>query len=235
MSSDRKEIIALGGGGFSDDRDPALDTYILEQSGVRTPAIAFVGTASGDSDRYLAKFYARFAQLDCRPSHLALFGRVPDLREFIAAQDVLFVGGGNTKSMLAAWAGWGLAEILRAAWEAGTLLSGTSAGAICWFEQAVTDSGAGDLGVLDGLGFLPGSCCPHYDGESERRAGYHALVEGGEIAPGVALDDGLALHYRGDKLWRVVSQRPDARALRVECVAGAARETPLDAERVDPS
>jgi peptidase E len=234
MSSDRRQIVALGGGGFSEEKDPALDRYILETSGVERPAIAFLGTASGDSERYIAKFYARFVQLDCRPSHVALFGRVPDLREFVAAQDVVFVGGGNTKSMLAAWRGWDLPEILREAWEAGTVLSGISAGAICWFDRGVTDSGAGHLSALDCLGLLPGSCCPHYDGESARQAAYHAMLEGGQVAAGVALDDGAAVHYRGDKPWRVVSQRPDARALRVECRDGVVRETPLEVERVDP-
>jgi peptidase E len=98
-----------------------------------------------------------------------IFKRTPDLRAFLLNQDVIYVGGGNTKSMLVVWRDWGLPELLREAWEKGIVLTGVSAGAICWFEQGVTDSWAGELRPFDCLGFLPGSCCPHYDGEGNRR------------------------------------------------------------------
>jgi len=223
----KRQIIALGGGGFSEDRDHALDRYLLEQTGAPRPAITFIGTASGDSERYHAKFYAAFARLECRMSHLTLFGRAPDVRKHIAEQDIVFVGGGNTKSMLAVWREWGLPELLREAWQRGTLLCGTSAGAICWFEQGVTDAAAAGLGALDCLGLLPGSCCPHYDGEAERRPAYQRLVSSGEVPPGIAIDDGAAVHFVDDKPWRVVSPRPDASAYRVECAAGTVTETSL--------
>ena len=223
----KRQIVALGGGGFSEDRDHALDRYLLEQSGVDRPAITFLGTASGDSERYHAKFYAAFARYECRMSHVTLFGRAPDLRKHLEQQDVVFVGGGNTKSMLAVWREWGLPELLREAWQRGTLLCGISAGAICWFEQGVTDAAVAGLGALDGLGLLAGSCCPHYSGEEQRRPAYQRLISDGAIAPGIAIDDGAAVHFVDDKPWRVVSPRPDASAYRVERTGGAVTETPL--------
>lgn len=232
MSDREPQIIALGGGGFSDGRDPRLDVYVLEQARVSRPSISFVGTASGDSDRYLANFYSRFVQLDCKPTHLSLFRRAPELREHILAQDVIYVGGGNTKSMLAVWRDWGLPELLREAYLAGAVLAGISAGAICWFEQGVTDSVDGDLGPLDCLGILEGSCCPHYTGEPERRPSYHRLIASGEMRSGIAIDDGAAAHFSGGALKCVVAEREAAGACEVGVAEGAVRESPLSVERL---
>jgi peptidase E len=117
--------------------------------------------------------------------------------------------------MLALWREWGLDEILKRAWQQGVVLAGLSAGAICWFEQGVTDSVPGELGALDCLGLLPGSCCPHYDGEAERRPAYHRLVAEGTILPGFGIDDGAALHFVDQELKCIISSRPDARAYAV--------------------
>jgi peptidase E len=223
-----RQIIALGGGGFSmEPENPALDLYVLEQAAGPEPRVCFLPTASGDSERYIQSFYTAFSRYDCQPTHLSVFGRVSDLREALLGQDVIYVGGGNTKSMLGLWREWGVGEVLREAWEAGVVLAGVSAGAICWFEQGVTDSWAGKLSVLEGLGFLPGSCCPHYDGEADRRPTYHDLLSRGSIAPGYAADDGAALHFRDRELFRVVTSRPQAKAYRVQAVNGAAVEEAL--------
>lgn len=221
------QVIAIGGGGFTEGRDPGLDQYVLDQSGVRCPRIGFIGTASGDSDRNVANFYSRHVQLDCRPSHLALFRRTPDIAEWVAAQDIIFVGGGNTKSMLAAWAGWGLAELLRQAAGRGALLAGISAGAICWFETGITDSNAGVLGPLDCLGFLEGSCCPHYSLELERRPTYERLLLQGSIDPGVAIDDGAAVHFRDGKPFRVISGSQGMSAYQVLAKNGSVETTAI--------
>ncbi len=125
---------------------------------------------------------------------------------------------------------WELPEALRAAWEVGVVLAGLSAGAICWFEAGVTDAVAGRLSVVPGLGFLAGSCCPHYDGEPERRAAYHNFIGSGEIAAGIAIDDGAAAHLIGTELARVVASHPDATAYKVSVTAGTAVETPLPAQ-----
>ncbi len=210
------QIIALGGGGFSNASEPGLDTYLLDQTHKPDPRIGFIGTASGDSESYLLKFYSRFGKLDCRPSHLPLFRRTPDLESWILGQDLLFVGGGNTESMLGVWERWGLPEILRRAAEAGTILSGVSAGAICWFESGVTDSASHALGPMACLGFVADSCCPHYSGEAERRPSYERMVAKGEIASGYAIDDGAALHVTDGSPKRVVFGCADASVCRVE-------------------
>ena len=152
-----KQIIAMGGGGFSMEPDNlALDRYVLEQTDKSLPEVCFLPTASGDADSYLVKFYAAFAQLTCKPSHLSLF-RLPaaDLASFVFEKDVIYVGGGNTRSMLGLWREWGLDEILREAWNRGVVLAGLSVGAICWFEQGVTNSVPGRTETLTCLGLLP--------------------------------------------------------------------------------
>jgi peptidase E len=192
--------------------------------------VCFIGTAHGDADGGRLRFYAGFSRFSCRPTHLPLFARTPrDLESFVLEQDAIFVGGGNTRSMLAVWRDWGLDRHLRRAWERGVVLGGVSAGAICWFEQGVTDAVAGALTALDGLGLLAGSCCPHYDSERERRPTFRRLIARGALAAGVAADDGAALHYVDGRLWRAVSSRPRAGAYRVRRIAGRAVEKRLPA------
>jgi peptidase E len=224
------QIIALGGGGFSTEPDNlALDRYILEQSGKDRPEICFLPTASGDALDYIVRFYAAFTTLDCRPSHLTLIHpSTGDLEAFIFEKDILYVSGGNTRSMLAIWDGWGVTEILMKAWQTGVLLAGISAGAMCWFEQGITDSVPGRLSKMDCLGFLPGSCCPHFDGEADRRPTFHRLLSNDQILPGYGIDDGAALHLVDNKLLRVVSSRPQATAYSLDKVAGEVVEQPLD-------
>jgi dipeptidase E len=131
-----------------------------------------------------------------------------DLLEFALEHDVILVGGGNTANMLAVWRVHGFDNVLREAWERGVVLSGWSAGMICWFEAGVTDSFGPQLaGMRDGLGFLAGSACPHYDGEERRRPVYQRLVGEGFPA-GIALDDAAGAHYVGTELHEVVSSVP---------------------------
>ncbi len=207
--------------------NPALDLYVVQQARVANPKVCFVPTASGDAVRYIANFYRAYRQLECVPSHLTFFERTPDLRSLIFQQDMIYVGGGNTKSMLAVWKEWGFGAILREAWESGVVLAGISAGAICWFEQGITDSFADELKVMDCLGFLQGSCCPHFDGEAERRPSYHKLLLEKRVIPGYAIDDCAAIHFVGDELVRAVVSRRDAHAYRMEIVNGSVKEEPL--------
>jgi dipeptidase E len=138
-----------------------------------------------------------------------------NLRELALAHDVILVCGGNTANMLAVWRVHGFDAILREAWESGVLLTGWSAGMICWFEAGVTDSFGPQLeGMRDGLGFLPGSACPHYDGEELRRPVYTSLVRG-TFPAGIALDDDVAAHYVGRELREIVTARPEAGGYRV--------------------
>lgn len=208
--------------------NPALDMFVLDQARSRNPSVCFLATASGDAESYIEAFYTAFKRLPCRPTHVPLFARTPDLNTALLEQDVIYVGGGNTKSMLAVWREWEMPALLRRAWESGTVLAGVSAGAICWFETLLTDSSGTGLFPLAGLGFLPGACCPHYDGEAERRPALHRLIENGTIASALALDDGAAAHFVSGRLANVVSSRPQARAYRVERVDARVTETVLN-------
>ena len=213
----RRHIIAIGGMALPAELDNLfLVRYFLKQTRRPKPKVAFIGTAGGDAEAGRLRFYAGFSQLDCRPTHLPLFARTPrDLESFVLEQDAIFVGGGNTRSMLAVWRDWGLDRHLRTAWENGIVLGGGSAGSICWFEHGLTDSIAGPLTALPCLGFLEGSNCPHYDSEPMRRPTFHKLIANGKLPKGLAADDGVALHYIGSRFAQAVSSRPHARAYRV--------------------
>jgi dipeptidase E len=207
-----------------------LDEFVLSLAGADRPRVCFVPTASGDSERYVAGFYRAFAKLDCRPTDLQLFERSrSDLEAFVLTQDVIYVGGGSTANLLAVWRTHGLDLILRRAWEQGVVLCGVSAGMNCWFEQSLTDSfDLAQLAALhDGLGLLKGSCCPHYDGEAQRRPTFTRLVGAGELSDGWAADDGAALVFIGETLSEVVTSRPEAGAYRVTKTEDAISEERL--------
>jgi dipeptidase E len=227
MAAER-HIVALGGGGFSEE-DPSLDDFILGLARRARPKICFVPTATGDSLSYIVRFYSAFTGRDCAPSHLELFG-TPErakVRDQLVAQDVVYVGGGNTANMLAVWRLHGVDVALREAWEAGTVLSGASAGANCWFEASTTDS-FGPIGPLhDGLGFLAGSFCPHYDAEAERRPTFLRLVRDGFPA-GYAAENNVGVHFVGTELAEAVTSKPGGQAFHVVSRDDEVVETPLD-------
>jgi peptidase E len=208
-----------------------LHRYVLALAEKDRPKVCFVPTAGGESPPHIVTYYATFTPLNTVPSHLSLFSPpTADLRSYLLDHDVIYVGGGNTKSMLALWREWGLDAILREAWQAGKVLAGSSAGSICWFEAGITDSIPGPLTPLPCLGYLAGSNCPHYDSEEQRRPTYQRLVAQGRIPPGYASEDYVGLHYTGTQLVRIVTGRPGGRAYRVERDGDTAAETPIAAE-----
>jgi dipeptidase E len=208
------QIVGLGGGGDTREQSKLLEDYVLGVVGKERPKMLWVPTAVGDDPTATVWFYETFAaRAEVRV--LPTFPWPPEnVRDVILEQDAICVCGGNTANMLAIWRVHGIDRYLREAWEKGIVLWGQSAGMICWFEAGVTDSFGPDLGGMECLGFLPGSACPHYDGEDRRRPRYHALVDDGFPA-GVAADDGVALHYRGTELVEAVTCRPGASAYRV--------------------
>src|SRR3954447_15635705 len=211
-----RRIVACGGG-LSDDGAAPLREFILSLAGRPTPRVCFLPTATGDHPEAIARFYRVPATLDAMQSDLPLFHRdIADVDAFLAKQDVVWVAGGNTANALAIWRVHGVDSALRAAWENGCVMTGASAGMNCWFEASVTDSfSMNELAALnDGLGWLAGSACPHYDAEEMRRPTYRELVANG-FPPGVAADDGVGLVYEGTDLVDAVSWRPDGRAFHV--------------------
>ncbi|HEY2571588.1 MAG TPA: peptidase E [Solirubrobacteraceae bacterium] len=226
------QIVALGGGGFSMERDSSLlDDYVLSLTDAQRPRVCFLPTASGDADHYVVRFYRRFAA-SCDASHVSLFRRdqgtggvEDDLASHLLSQDLIYVGGGNVVSMLGAWRAHGLDDVLRKAWRKGIVLCGPSAGSLCWFDEALSAFHGAPRGVR-GLGLLPYSNCVHYDAEPARRAEYHRFVGDG-MRPGFAAEDGVALHFRRTRLQRAVSSRADGCAYRVEHTGDGVVETPL--------
>jgi peptidase E len=154
---------------------------------------------------------------------------VSDPEDLLMSQDIIFVGGGSVANMLAVWRVHGIDEIMRKAWHAGIILAGSSAGGICWFVGGTTDSFGRKLRPFtDGLGMLPGSFCPHYQSEPERRPLYQRLVAEGALPGGLACDDGVAAHFVDDNLAEMVSDDPRGNGYRVEPDgAGGAIETQL--------
>ena len=200
-----RNIIAIGGGGFgANPGQGIIENYILKQTKKKNPRICFIPTATGDNEAYKVNFYSTFTNLNCYPSHLDFFKRTPDLNELILNQDAIFVGGGNTKSMLAVWKEWGLDKILKKAYLNGTVMSGVSAGAICWFQNGITDSWASNLKMMPCLNFVKGTCCPHYDEEPERKPAVKKLLLTNKIKNVYAVDGGAALHIKDEKVFKSV-------------------------------
>ena len=206
MKQITKQIICIGGGGFGrKPKQRIIEKYILLQSNAETPNILFIPTASAEDKSYIVSFYTCFNGLNCIPTHINLFERTPRLEGVVNKADIIYVGGGNTKSMLAVWKEWKLDKLLLKAYNRGAILCGVSAGAICWFKQGITDSWASNLNVMGCLDFVSGCCCPHYDGEGDRRPSVHDMIKNDKIESCLAVEDGAALHYRNGKLLTSVS------------------------------
>ncbi len=228
------QILALGGGGFSMEKDSSLlDDYALSLTRKRRPRVCFLPTASGDADHYVVRFYRRFATC-CEASHISLFRRdqgtggvEDDLGAHLLRQDLIYVGGGNVVSMLGAWRAHGLDAVLREAWRTGVVMCGPSAGSLCWFAESVSAFHGASSRRVEGLGLLPCSNCVHYDAEPVRRTDYHRYVREG-MRPGFAAEDGVALHFEGMQMARALSSRPGGRAYQVERVAGEVVEMALE-------
>ena len=238
MPADAPTILATSGGRVPGRRTPwevgPLTEYAVELAGVtgRAPRVCFLATALGDNAAVLLNFYdaARFAGYEA--SHLALFPmpNVDDIRGHLLAQDVIWVWGGSVAGLLAMWRLHGLDDVMREAWEAGVVLTGVSAGSICWHVGGPTDSFGPDLrAVTTGLGLVPYANGVHYDSEEQRRPLLHRLVEDGTLPTAYATDDGVGLHYRGTELVEALTEIPGQGAYRVERGPdGAAVETRIE-------
>lgn len=214
-------ILAMGGGGFSMSDDGAVtafDRYALALSGRERPVVCFFPTASGDADEYVERFASAYAAVDCETRVLELFRRrTADVREVLDGVDVVMVGGGSTVNLMALWDAHGVSAALREAIATRDMvLAGVSAGANCWFEACSTDALGPEVAAWHGgMGLLPGSFCPHYDGEEQRRPHHQHAVASGALPPGWAADDGAAVHAVGGRVVAHLAERPGARTYRV--------------------
>ena len=194
-----KNIVAIGGGGFGRSLGSLeIEKYIISLINKKRPKICFIPTASGDSSLYKLNFYRAFSKLDCITSHIDFFSRTENLEDKVFAQDIIYVGGGNTKSMLAVWKEWNLYEILQNAYEKGIVMSGVSAGAICWFDKGITDSYAEELTIIDCLGIVGGLACPHFDEEKEREPYVNDVINREIIKSCICIEGNCAIHIKNN-------------------------------------
>jgi len=242
MTADGPTILATSGGVRASARldwEPgALTRHAVELAGVtgHAPRVCFLATACGDDRHLIATFYDNAWREGWAGTHLALLPmpNVADVGEHLAAQDVIWVWGGSVAGLLALWRLHGVDTAMREAWQAGVVLTGVSAGSICWHTGGTTDSFGPQLRpVTDGLGLLPWSNGVHYDSEPARRPLFQSLVADGTLAAGYATDDGAGLLYRGTEMTEALAERAGAGAYRVERGPDdAAVETPLGIRRI---
>jgi peptidase E len=238
VTADSPTILATSGGIVPGTRTrwefSPLTDYAVELAGVvgRAPRVCFLATASGDNPAVLTWLYEAAILRGFHASHLSAFSmpNVPDPAAHLLAQDVVWVFGGSVAGLLQMWRLHGYDVALRAAWEAGVVLTGISAGSICWHVGGTTDSFGPELRpVTDGLALLPFSNAVHYDSEEQRRPLFQSLVAAGTLPAGYATDDGAGLLYRGTALVEAVSEENGKGAYRVETAGdGTAFETRLD-------
>lgn len=221
-------------GGFTQDSEDGalLDMYVLAAADVPEPRICFLPTAMGDNRGYINMFEGTFAHYPCSTDCLNVIQpslSPKKMAEKILTSDIIYVGGGNSKSMLALWREWGIDEALKEAYEQGVVLAGCSAGLVCWFEQCITDSIADRYSVMPCLGLLSGSATPHYG--SLRQKAYHKALQLDLIAPGYGVEDSVALHFENDRLIRAVSSDAEAGASYVyKSESGKIEEEPVRTE-----
>jgi dipeptidase E len=219
-----RTIVPIGGGKFCD----GMAQFLAGLTGKERPRVLYIGTAMAEDPTSALRVYDSFGGL-ADVSRLEFFPWPPeDLRSLVRGSDLVFVDGGNTANMLAIWRLHGVDDLLRDAFEGGTVLAGSSAGGICWFEQGVTDSFGPQLGPMECLGFLPGSFCPHWDDEELRRPRYHELLRNG-FAAGYAADAGVGLHFVDGELREVVACDEGSKAYRLELRDGEVVEEPIEA------
>ena len=229
-----RQVIAIGGGGFGRTQEfNLIEQYILDQTDKKNPNICFIPTATGDLDSYIVNYYTVFSKLNCHPTHVSFFKRTIDLEKHILKQDVIFVGGGNTKSMLAVWKDWGLDKILKSAYVQGAVMSGVSAGAICWFENGLTDSWASELKMMQCMNFIPGNCAPHYDEEPERRPATKKLLKNKSIDFMYGIEGGAALHFINEKPKSTIRFKKNKQAYKVTFEENKVIEKPYKFTELD--
>ncbi|ROM33444.1 peptidase E [Pseudomonas poae] len=224
-----RNIIVIGGESAEDmTRMTRIDEHIVASSCKTHPNVLYISTANGDDRIKIRDFTAKYESAGCTVTTLTVFippfpdaGHVSSLFE---QADIIYVAGGNTRAMLAVWREFGVTALLKNAWKNGKVLSGVSAGAICWFDYGHSDSG-GTFALVDGMGLLPGALCPHFSSEAGRETSFVELVQRQRTQPAYAVDDGVALHFKNNQCHQVIHN--SAEGLAYEITTGAPYPTPL--------
>ena len=206
MNKIQKKIISVGGGGFTHESDKSLDEFVLSQSEVKNIKIGFLATASKDDKKKINFFYNRFEKLNLQLSHFNLCTEVKNFSEWILNKDIIYIGGGNTAYMLKVWKEQNLSRYFKKAYEKGIILSGVSAGAVCWFDWILTDSLGSVLQPIKGINLISGSCTPH-SSDSKRINQFELNIKNNKLPPGIAIDDGVAVLFIDGKPSQVYSSR----------------------------
>lgn len=217
-----KKIIAIGGGQIATSETIKIDKEIIKLTGKKRPKLLFLPTASSDSVKYYERVKQYFGKkLDCKIDVLYLIKvkySKKEIKKKILISDIIYVGGGNVIKMLRVWKKLGVDKILKQAYEKGIVLSGLSAGSICWFKHGNSDSrkfnnaNAGHIKV-SGLGFINALHCPHYDTEKERKPSLKKMMKK-TSGVAIAIDNCCAIEFL-DNTYRVISSKPKANAYKV--------------------
>jgi len=211
MNKIEKKIIAIGGGGFTHQIDKSLDQFVIDQSKKIYNKIGFLPTASNDDKKKIDLFYERFENTEAELSHFNLTSDVNGFSEWILNKDIIYIGGGNTAHMLEIWKNNKLENIFKEAYDNGIILSGVSAGAVCWFEWILTDSLGSGFNPLKGINLISGSCTPH-SSNIERINHFEQDIKNDKLPNGIAIDDGVAVVFIDGKPTEVYSARKNHKA-----------------------
>ena len=211
MEKITKKIIAIGGGGFTHESDDTLDQFFLDQCSKKKIKLGFLATASKDDVKKISLFYKKFENKNLELSHFNLTQKIDGFSSWILNKDIIYVGGGNTSFMLDIWRKNSLDKIFKKAYENGIVLAGVSAGAGCWFDWILSDSVGPGLKPLKGISLISGSCTPH-SSEEKRIDQFELNIKNGELPPGLAIDDGVAVLFIDGKPSEVYSSRKNHKA-----------------------
>jgi len=211
MISIEKKIIAIGGGGFTHQVDESLDQFILDQSKKLNNKIGFLATATKDEQKKIDLFYKRFENIGSELSHFNLTSNVDGFSEWMLSKDIVYIGGGNTVFMLDIWKKNKLESIFRDSYKKGIILSGVSAGAVCWFDWILSDSVGPGFNPLRGINIISGSCTPH-SSNLERINQFELDIKNNKLPEGIAIDDGVAVVFIDGKPAEVYSSRENHKA-----------------------
>ena len=211
MEKITKKIIAIGGGGFTHESDDTLDQFFLDQCSKKKIKLGFLATASKDDVKKISLFYKKFENKNLELSHFNLTQKIDGFSSWILNKDIIYVGGGNTSFMLDIWRKNSLDKIFKKAYENGIVLAGVSAGAGCWFDWILSDSVGPGLKPLKGISLISGSCTPH-SSEEKRINQFELNIKNGELPPGLAIDDGVAVLFIDGKPSEVYSSRKNHKA-----------------------